>query len=547
MSSPGLRLRPYQTECVDALVDALDRGVKGPATVLPPGSGKSVIIGALSARPEIQRRGRVLVLSHRDELQKQNAAKAQMADPRLRVGILQGNRREILADVIMASVLSAKSPRNLAAMTDIGLIVVDECHHATAASYRTVMDHFNVPRVGFTATMVRGDDASLGEIWTDIVYTRGIAEMIRDRYLCAVRGIRVLVDSLDLNRVKRMHGDYAEKALGEALEQSLAPEAIAKAYTEHAAGKQGIVFAPTVSSAQVIADALNAAGIVTETVWGEMGDDERAAALQRFRDGKTQVLSNCMILTEGTDLPMAEVAVMARPTSNRGLYIQCVGRVLRPHPSKPHALVLDVVGATGKHSLVSPIKLFGDEVKPREVADLLELDGYDEEETTGGGGLPSAPLMDGPLRSIEVDLFHGSESAWLRTRGGTWFLPAGERFIALVPGAGLTDFDVVWMHRRKAGVSGWVARGIPELGYAMSYAEGNVTFWEKQHAAKDRQWRMSPVSERARAYAAEFGVTLDGLATEGEAADVIVVAEASRRIDAKQRKRMAALTGVSGR
>lgn len=544
MSSPGLRLRPYQTECKDALVSAVLRGVKGPATVLPTGAGKSVIIGAFSAELEIQRRGRVLVLSHRDELQEQNAAKVRMVDPRLRVGIVQGARNEVLADVVMGSVATLRNDRRLAMLRDVGTIVVDECHHATADSYRKIMNHYGVPRVGFTATMVRGDQASLGDIWTDIVYTRGIAEMIRDGYLCGVRGIRVMVENLDLAKVKRMHGDYAEKALGEALETSLAPEVIAKAYCEHAADKQGIVFAPTVSSAEVIAAALCAAGIVTETVHGKMATEDRRAVLQRFRDGKTRVLANCMVLTEGTDLPMAEVAVMARPTSNAGLYIQCVGRVLRPYPGKHRALVLDVVGATAKHSLVSPVRLFGEEVTPREVGDdLLELDGYDEEET--GGAPPPKPLAFGPHTSVEVDLFHGSESAWLRTRGGTWFLPAGERFIALVPGERGIDFDVVWMWRRKQG-SGWVARAVPELGYAMSMAEGNVTFWEKQHAQRAQGWRLAPVSDQARTYAREFGVALDGLATEGEAYDVIVVGEASKRIDRVQKRRLAAMTGASG-
>jgi superfamily II DNA or RNA helicase len=552
MSSPAPRLqdRAYQRECVDAIVSAVERGVQGAATVLPTGAGKSVIIGMLAARPEIRRRGRLLVLAHREELLQQNAAKVRLADPSLRVGILQGARREIFADVVMGSVLSAKSDRNLRALSAIGgvgAVVVDECHHATAASYRRVMNHFEVPRIGFTATMVRGDDASLGEIWTDIVYTRSIAEMIREGYLCGVRGIRVLVKDLDLGKVKRMHGDFSEKALGQALEESLAPGAIARAYVEHAAGKQGIVFAPTVHSAQVIGEALCEAGIKTETVHGEMEADERRAALDRFRAGDVQVLSNCMILTEGTDLPMAEVIVMARPTSNAGLYIQCVGRGLRPHPGKTRALVLDVVGATSKHSLVSPIKLFGDEVKPREVdGDLLELDGYDEEDERGGAGGPEpAVLRDGPLEAVEVDLFHGSASAWLRTKGGTWFLPAGERFIALVPGERGTDFDVVWMWRRKQG-SGWVARAVPELGYAMSMAEGNVTFWEKQHAQRAQGWRLAPVSDQARTYAREFGVTLDGLATEGEAYDVIVVGEASKRIDRTQKRRLAALTGVSG-
>lgn len=532
--SPTLKLRDYQVETVDAVVSAVDRGVTGPAVVLPTGAGKSIIIGATAARPEIQRRGRVLVLAHREELQDQNAAKARMADPNLRVGVVQAGRNEVLADVIMGSVQTLRHEARLRQIKDVGLIVVDECHHATADSYRKIMDWYKVPCVGFTATMTRADKSALGDIWTEVVYSKDISWMIRRGYLCAVDGKRVKVANLDLAKVKRMHGDYSEKALGEAIEGSMAPAAVARSYVEHAVGRQGILFAPTVSSAEVFATALAELGVKVETIHGKLGTEERRAMLQRFRDGVTTILSSVGVLTEGTDLPMAEVAIMCRPTTNVGLYIQCVGRVLRLHPGKSRALVLDLVGVTSKHSLVSPVQLFGDDAEKIE-RDVLDMERDETEET---GGDEPVHLLDGPLEAEEVDLFHGSQNAWLHTHGGTPFLPANQRFIAIIPAESGTGWHVVAMNRYVPGDSRWVARDVPDMGYAMAYAEGDVTDAERRAVAKESAWRGMRPDAKLLKYARSVGVAADRWSTMGAVQAGITIEEASRRIDPKVRARM---------
>lgn len=552
--SPRLTLRPYQVECVDAVMHALRSDVKRPAVVLPTGAGKTVCFSEVCRQFLAWVKRRVLVLAHRTELIEQAAAKIRMmlAGTGLRVGIVKGQRNEIYADVIVASVQSLATERRRNMLTGVGLIIVDECHHAAAPTYRTIMDHFACPAVGFTATMTRGDSLALGEIWTDVVYTRGIAEMIRDGFLCSIRGVRVMVPDLDLRKVRRMHGDYSEKALGAALEGSLAPQAIARAWTEHAAELPGLLFAPTVASARLMADTLAESGFRTGLVYGAMPAIERARALDDFREGKVQILANCMVLTEGTDLPMATVAAIARPTTNQGLYVQMVGRVLRPHPGKVKALTLDLVGASAKHSLMSPVDLFGESVKEldRDLVETLCPDcgtygcecALDEIDLTDDAGGDDQVWIDGELEAVEVDLFHGSASAWQRTTGtSTWFIRAGERYIALVPGERGTDWDVVWMYRYASGPgnAGWVARGVPELGYAMAYAEGAVTDHEKATAEKDRSWRAQPAPAKMRAHAAQIlGADYRRRMSRGEIDALITQAEASARIDPAQMMRL---------
>lgn len=558
-STPGFSPRPYQREAVRAVLDALAAGQTRPAVVLPTGAGKTVVFSQVIrdwiewARYGRVRDPRVLVLAHRAELLEQAAEKIRAVCPDLKVGTVKAGVNQVYADVVVASTQTLASEKRRAAIKGVGLIIVDECHHATAATYRKILEHYQCPAVGFTATMSRGDDAALGDIWQDIVYKRDIAEMIRDGYLCGVRGVRVQVPDLDLRRVKRLAGDYSEAALGAALEGSLAPQLIAKAWNEHASGKQGLLFAPTVSSAEFIAAELVAQGISAELVHGAMKTDDRAAALDRFRNGKVQVLANCMVLTEGTDLPMAEVIAVARPTTNQALYVQMVGRGLRLYPGKQRATVLDLVGATAKHSLMSPVKLFGEqldaldkdvvELDPAELAELEEIELLREQEAGEAVGAGQV-WIEGDLEAIEVDLFHGSASAWQRTHAGVWFLPAGDRFIALVRGEAGTGWDVVWMHKYRHGVSGWVARGMPDLGYAMATAEGNVQPGEELTTSRDRAWKAKAPSEKTVALAQRYGIEVHSLMRAGEVSALITLVEASRRIDPVQVARGLEKVGV---
>src|SRR5690606_40419450 len=98
------------------------------------------------------------------------------------------------------------------------------------------------------------------------------------------------------------------------------------------------------STAESFAQDFRDQGISTEVVTGSTPVEERQEIFKRYQERETQVLANCMVLTEGWDMPQAEVAVIARPTQSRGRFIQMAGRVLRPLPGKDKALILDVVG-----------------------------------------------------------------------------------------------------------------------------------------------------------------------------------------------------------
>jgi len=546
-----LPLRDYQRECVDAIRSALAGGMRRPATVLPTGAGKTVVFAHLIVEWMRENPGRrVLVLAHRTELIEQAAGKVRAVAPGLKVGIVKAERNETLAPVIVASVQTLASENRRLMLRDVGLIVVDECHHATANTYLSILTHYgalgdqrpaasgHAVAVGFTATMVRGDGSALGDVWQDVVYSRSIGEMIGAGYLERPRGLRVQVDDLDLTKVRKSGGDYRDGDLDDAITDSLAPEAIAKAIGEHAPDAPGFVFAPGVESARIIGEAVNDAGFPTALVHGGTSKDERKATIERFTAGEIQFLSNCGIFTEGTDLPRAETCVIARPTLNAGLYQQMVGRVLRPYPGKSGALVLDVVGASARHDLLTRVELFGESVEIKgeklEGDDLDDLnDEIDEWASVGDmfGGRDVDPGANGPLVAHEVDLFHGSTSLWLRTYGGVWFLPAGDRYIAIV--RGVDGYDVTSMHRYQAGTGRWVegATGVADLSYAMAWAEREVTPTERTTALKDRSWRAKRPSDTQRDLAARYAVIVTDDMRSGEVSNAITVAMASQRID----------------
>lgn len=549
-----IKLRQYQLDAVAAAHKAHQQGVRRPAEVLATGAGKSIIIAEIARTSRHGAAGgkRTVIVAHREELVEQNAQKVRDVAPDLRTGVVMGTRNETQGHVISASVLSLVSPLRRAQLRDVGLVIVDEAHHAAADSYLAVLRHFgcfdegsgqskgiNARALGFTATMKRGDLKALGDVWQDVVYVKDTAELIAEGHLVRPIGVRVRVEDLDLRKVRRSQGDYSAAGLGREIEDSLAPKKIVEAMREHAADRQTILFAPLVRTAEVIRDALREGGFTAEVVSAKTPKDERRRLLEAYRDGRVQVLCNAMVFTEGTDLPMSSCVVIARPTQNPALFVQMVGRGLRLWPGKTDCIVLDVVGATGRHRLAAPVELWGEEGLDREeleadapdlgeeeIAALDDLDDLDEQQQLDSLlGLDEPQYRDGKLVHEVVDLFEGSDSGWMRTYAGVWFLATAERYVAVLPRAA-GGYAVVAMSRTRTGDSRWVMEHVSEIGTAMAHAVGDVPDNERGNAVD--VWDARLVRRRAR----DMGLFVPEGATPGEIRKMITVGLASARIDA---------------
>lgn len=554
MSADLLSLRDYQADAIAATHAAWGRGVRRPAVVLPTGAGKTVVFAHLIREhlDEMARLsdydGRVLVLAHTDELVTQAARKIKQVAPHLPVGIVKAERDETWARVVVASVQSLRTPARRARLRNVSLVIVDECHHATAKTYRDVLEHVgafdlssDVRTVGFTATLARSDRAALNTVWDDVAYSKDILFMIEQGYLLDVRGVAVEVPDLDLDAVKRSRGDFQDGDLGRAMSESLAPELVAKAYLEHAGDRSGLAFWPTVDAAYIGAEAMREHGLVTEVVHGALARDERRAILARFMTGETQVISNCMVLTEGFDAPLASAVVVARPTKSKPLYQQIVGRVLRPHPGQSQALILDVCGASASNDLRSLIDLTDKPLlRVREGQTLAEAVAEAEELA----GAVVAPYR-GPVQFAEFDpLARASRRAWMTTTGGTRFLACGvDRYLFLVTAteddAPDGTWDVAWCSKdrpirmadgavRHGGFT--EHRGV-DLGYAMKWAEDMAADQAEDFGYKKADWRRRAASDKQRAYATRLGCVVPDGATGGDVSTLIDTALASPRID----------------
>lgn len=524
--------RPYQAEAIKALTSGWAAGISNRlAVVLPTGAGKTVVFANLISELLPQLNGmRALVIAHREELIEQAAAKVRAVRPDLRVGVVKAERDEHQdVDVIVASVQTLAVERRRAAIRDIGVVIVDECHHAAAPSYMTVLEHFGAWRglrvAGFTATMTRAD-GGLADVWQDVVFTLDILEMIEDGYLCDVRGKRVIVEGLDLDAVRTRAGDLQDGQLGQALEESDAGPIVAKAYQEHAPGRAGVVFTPTVATAQSMAEAFTASGIPAAAVWGDMGRDERADALDRYRRGDVQVLSNCMVLTEGFDAPWTSCAVIARPTKSAGLYCQMAGRALRLWGGKKDALILDVTGAATRHKLASIVDLTGREVTVSGEEQTLREAARETAERT------QRRLEVARFQVEEFDLFHASTTRWLKTDSGVWFIPVGDTmFVFLVR----NPVDRTYWMRRFDVDNGIVGpkQDVPlPLPDAKAWMERQASaMGSRWLAMRSSPWRSKPASEKQLAFCRMRGIAVPPGSTAGEVSDLQATHQFSKILD----------------
>ena len=352
-----MQLRDYQKECISTIA------AQPPGAYLvqmATGLGKTVTFA------NIPRSGRVLLLSHREELVEQ---------PRKYYSCSYGVERAAShsngEDVVSASVQSIVRRLDRFAQDEFDMIICDECHHAAANTYRRIFEYFT-PRVllGFTATPNRGDKVRLNNVFQRIIFQRDLRWGIKNGYLCDIFCKRVNI-GFDLTAIHTRQGDYAPGELDEAMDGTA--DAIAQAYREHAIGAP-LIFAVSVHQAEEIAKRIDGAVVVT----GETKD--RASIIESFTAGEIPVLVNCMVFTEGTDIPRVETVIIARPTQSESLYTQMVGRGLRLYPGKERLILIDCVGVTGKASLCTAPSLLGidmDNIPARKESeiqgDLFEL------------------------------------------------------------------------------------------------------------------------------------------------------------------------------
>lgn len=564
--TPKLQLRDYQTAGITDLISRWDAGGTRVPMVLATGLGKTVMFADLAQKwvSELHQTyvlgKRVLIIAHTDELIEQAARKVRHAAPDVRVGIVKAEQNETTAQIIVSSRQTLASARRREQIRNVGLIIVDECHHALRSNtYGKILERFGawdgrVKVAGFTATLARGDKEKLSTVWEEVTFRKDILFGIRHGYLLDVRGERIIVPDLDMSNVRKVAGDYQDSAIADELERTFAPEIIARDYKRLASGRKGIVFWPLVETAEHGAAAFNDAGITSEVIHGKLRSSERRNMLRRLHTGETQVIHGVAVLTEGFDEPTVDVVVIARPTRSAPLYQQMVGRVLRPNllipaSEREKALILDVVGAGARHDLRSLIDLAPE--RPLSLAhedtelSLMELEDQwlaEEEQRFGQHTYEFEGAEDyrGETATVAFDPL-GREKLWAQTPGGTWYMSAGgDAYVFLVdsltgdPGT----YDVVLCSKKSWGEK-W-ARGTAHtampMDMALAWGEEEAIelggFGAKELTSRKSKWRKSEATSTQLNHALKLGIVLaERPMTKGEVSEAIDSVYAARRID----------------
>jgi DNA repair protein RadD len=338
-----MQLRSYQQQAVLDLRNAFRFGYRAPLLCLPTGGGKTIVFTVI-AQASANRGRRVLILVHRRELLRQASAKLTAVG--LDHGLIAAGIPSSPAAVQVASVQTIV--RRLSGMDwQPDLIIIDEAHHATAGQWERTLQHWpNAYRLGVTATPCRLDGRGLRSAFDHLVLGPSVAQLIDAGFLSHSRIYAPPVVA-DLSSLRTRAGDYANDQAAAAMDRPTVTGDAIGHYQRLAAGQQAIAFCCNVVHAESVCAAFQAAGIAAQLLLGTTID--RDQVVQQFAAGAVRVLVTVDVVSEGFDIPAASVAILLRPTKSLGLYLQQVGRVLRPAPGKQHALILDHVGNVTRH------------------------------------------------------------------------------------------------------------------------------------------------------------------------------------------------------
>lgn len=414
-----MQSRPYQTEALDGIRNQLNDNAST-LLVMATGTGKTFVFSHVAK--EFMRWGRVMVLAHRGELIYQavnQLTKIAGCEPDIEMADYHATRGRNQSRIVCSTIQSQIAGMNgEGRMTkfrpeDFSLLITDEAHHAAANSYKKVIAYYQqnktLKHLGVTATPDRADELALGRIFETVAYEYPILKAINDGYLVSIDNDVKYLESVDFSHMKTVAGDFNQKDLAEEMEHDKAVHGLVDGIRQYTANKRSLVFASGCAHAKKITEFLNRhKPDSAKWVHGGTPKDERAIMFREYGERRFQYLVNVGVATEGFDDPGIEVVVMARPTKSRSLYAQMAGRGTRTLPGvidgiedgvsrrsaialsfKPELLILDFVGNSGRHRLVTAADILGgdynDEVvdrakknieeapEPRSVMDELEI------------------------------------------------------------------------------------------------------------------------------------------------------------------------------
>lgn len=485
----NILLRNYQKEALESVNKSFDDKITTQLIVLPTGTGKTVILAAIAKHFN----KKTLILAHRDELIQQTKKILKLYWPEADIGISKAELHEINHQIVIGSVQSCSRRKRLEQLKkeNFELLIIDEAHHSTADSYKKIIKALgfagnkNKLLVGVTATPERSDKKGLGDIFKKIVFTRSISTMIKASFLSPVFGRKILT-KISLQSVKLHKGDFECMALAEAINTDERNKLIVKKYKEHASTRKGIAFCVDVDHCKKLAAEFCHQGISAAAVWGSMDEDSRKKTLAQFTNNEIQVLTSCAVLTEGYDEPSVNCIAMCRPTKSKGLYTQCIGRGLRPFPSKQDCLVLDF--SDDSHNIDDVITL-SKTIPYAQVIDEGKIQTCATIENLSNLEKASPTVISDEL----FDLFGNKRFAWIKLDGNEYsLLDDYSNEMVVTP---KDDGFIAHLYKRDGNIVTIVTSPLPFeycIGTCEDYVRNNM---DAQYSDVSSTWNKSALSE----------------------------------------------------
>lgn len=383
-----------QREALTALEASRAAGNGAGLVVMATGLGKTWLAAFDSAGDKFRR---VLFVAHREEILRQAMDTFRRIRPGSHLGLYTGQEKVPHADVLFASVQTLGQRRHLDDFDprSFDYIVVDEFHHAAAATYRRILDHFD-PRfvLGLTATPERTDGGDLLALCQEnLVYRCDLSRAIELGLLCPFHYFGV-PDEVDYTNIPWRNTRFDEVALTAAVAtRSRAQNALEQ--WRRRGGSRTLAFCCSQSHADFMTDFFRTAGIKAVSVHSGASSAPRADSLEKLERGELQVVFAVDMFNEGVDLPHVDTVLMLRPTESRVLWLQQFGRGLRLADGKPHLTVVDYIG-NHRTFLLKPQTLFSLGASHVELAHALE------QVQAGTASLPPGCEVTYELGAIEI-------------------------------------------------------------------------------------------------------------------------------------------------
>lgn len=373
-----IKPRDYQIEALEALKQGRLKGAKRQLVALPTGSGKT-IVAAYDIKRVVKHTGvGAIFMAHRDELITQPADKIPLVWEDATIGRVKAESNQLGRQVTIASVQTIQGEKRLQQLIDAqpySLLYVDEAHHSTAATYKRIIDGLteanpNLVVVGLTATPVRADGTRMDLVFKEITYQRTMLDLIEAGYLSDLE-LQQIPLNVSIDGIPRTDGDLKPSEVRRIVTKPEIMVSMVQAWKDNASPRRTVAFAVDVEHAQQLVATFVAHGVKAAIIFGDMPMQERRKRLIDFQSGKLQVLVNVAVLSEGWDdialhdAPPLSCIMLARPTLSQSLYIQQVGRGVRPSPDKENCLILDFAYNSTRHHIVQLPHLFGMEELPK--------------------------------------------------------------------------------------------------------------------------------------------------------------------------------------